>query len=248
MNPPSVSVWLTEPSAAAVDMAKLSGYDTVVLDVEHGLFDLSALDWLIPYIKASGMRVIVKVLDPSRSPIQQALDFGADAVAIPHIESAAHAAKVCAYGKFPPLGDRSFAGGRTSKYGGFTDAWVEEQDSETQIYAMIEDASAFDEIEKILALDVVDGIFIGPSDLSLRRERGAYAATDGDLADIRQLARAATAAGKPWLLPAWSVDEQKLAIEEGAHTAVIAMQYAAIFTGFTNTLEVFHSLSEKDQA
>ncbi len=62
-------------------MGSLAGYDTVVLDIEHGLFDLHALDWIIPLIRAKGMRLIAKVLGPERGPIQQALDFGADAVA-----------------------------------------------------------------------------------------------------------------------------------------------------------------------
>lgn len=235
-NPPSVSIWLTEPSAAAVEMGSLAGYDTVVLDIEHGLFDLRQLDWIIPFIRAKGMRVIAKVLGPERGPIQQALDFGADAVAIPHIASAEHAAEICGFAKFPPLGDRSFAGGRTSDFRGFTDDWVTAQDQRTHCYPMIEDASAFDDIDKILALPVVDGIFIGPSDLSLRRERGAYTVTEADLADIRHLARAANAAGKPWLLPAWSEAEQRLAIDEGAHTIVAAMQYGAMLAGFTATL------------
>lgn len=245
MTFPALSVWLTEPSTAAVDMAKLAGYDTVVLDVEHGLFDLAALDWLIPTIRARGMKVIVKVLGPERGPIQQALDFGANAVAIPHIESAEHAARVCGYAKFPPLGDRSFAGGRTSDYRGFTDEWVTRQDSETKCYPMIEDASAFDEIDAILDLDVVDGIFIGPSDLSLRRDRGAYSVTQADLDDIRHLARAANAADKSWILPAWSEAEQELAYEEGASTIVLAMQYGAILNGFTNTLNNFKAMTER---
>lgn len=241
---PSVSIWLTEPSAAAVEMGCLAGYDTVVLDIEHGLFDLRALDWLIPLIRAKGMRVIAKVLGPERGPIQQALDFGADAVAIPHISSAAHAAEICRYAKFPPLGDRSFAGGRTSDYRGFTDEWVTAQDRKTHCYPMIEDGSAFDDIEAILALPMVDGIFIGPSDLSLRRERGAYSVTDGDLADIRHLARAANAAAKPWVLPAWSAAEQRLAVEEGAHTIVAAMQYGAMLAGFAATIQNLETIRE----
>ncbi|TFV60274.1 4-hydroxy-2-oxovalerate aldolase [Mycobacterium sp. PS03-16] len=230
---PPVSIWLTEPSAAAVEMGFLAGYDTVVLDIEHGLFDLRELDWIIPFIRAKGMRVIAKVLGPERGPIQQALDFGADAVAIPHITSAEHAAEICGFAKFPPLGDRSFAGGRTTGYKGFTDDWVAIQDRQTHCYPMIEDASAFDDIKKILDLPMVDGIFVGPSDLSLRRDRGAYSVTDADLTDLRHLARAANAAGKPWLLPAWSAAEQQLAVEEGAHTIVAAMQYGAMLTGFT---------------
>ncbi|TYL55409.1 4-hydroxy-2-oxovalerate aldolase [Nocardioides sp. BGMRC 2183] len=234
---PGIAIWLTEPSIAAVEMGRLAGYDTVVLDIEHGLFDLHALDRLIPFIRAKGMRVIAKVLGPERGPIQQALDFGADAVAIPHVESAEHAAQVCGFAKFPPLGDRSFAGGRTSDYRGFTDAWVTAQDRDTHCYPMIEDASAFDEVKAILDLPVVDGIFVGPSDLSLRRDRGAYSVTDEDLADIRHLARAAKDAGKPWLLPAWSAAEQRLAVEEGAATIVASMQYGAMLAGFTSTIE-----------
>lgn len=83
------------------------------------------------------MDAIVKVLGPERGPIQQALDFGASAVAIPHIESAEHAREVCGFAKFPPLGDRSFAGGRTTGYRGFTDEWVARQDSETKCYPMV---------------------------------------------------------------------------------------------------------------
>ncbi|WP_082909209.1 HpcH/HpaI aldolase family protein [Mycolicibacterium iranicum] len=234
---PRLAIWLTEPSVPAVEMGQLAGYDTVVLDIEHGLFDLRELDAIIPFIRAKGMRVIAKVLGPERGPIQQALDFGADAVAIPHITSAAHAAEVCGFAKFPPLGDRSFAGGRTSNYRGFTDEWVTAQDSTVHCYPMIEDGSAFDEIDAILALPVVDGIFIGPSDLSLRRDRGAYAATEADLADIRHLGRAANAAGKPWVLPAWTEPEQKLALAEGAQTIVAVMQFGAMLNGFTATRE-----------
>lgn len=241
----SLSVWLSEPSAAAVDIAQLVGYDTVVLDVEHGLFDLAALDWLIPSIRARGMRVIVKVLGPERGPIQQALDFGANAVAIPHIESPEHAERVCGYAKFPPLGDRSFAGGRTSDYRGFSDEWLQKQDSQYQCFPMIEDGTAFETVEDILALECVDGIFIGPSDLSLRRGRGAYSVTDEDIKDIRHLARSANKAKKPWILPAWSEAEQRVAIEENASVIILNMQYGALLGGFTQALEKFNKISEE---
>ncbi|WP_299518505.1 aldolase/citrate lyase family protein [uncultured Serinicoccus sp.] len=243
-HPTRHAVWLTEPSSAAIEMASLAGYDTVVLDVEHGLFDLAALDWVVPLIRANGMQAVVKVLGPERGPIQQALDFGADAVAVPHIESAEHARVVCGFAKFPPLGDRSFAGGRTSSYRGFSDAWVAEQDARTRCYPMIEDASAFADIERILALPVVDGIFVGPSDLSLRRERGAYSAGEEDLADIRLLARAARAAGKEWVLPAWSPAEQRLALEEDADVIITTMQYGALLGGFTAALSALTDIRD----
>ena len=241
-------VWLSEPSAAAVEMARLAGYDTVVLDIEHGLFDLAALDWLIPFIRSNGMDVIAKVLGPERGPIQQALDFGANAVAVPHVESVEHARTVCGYAKFPPLGDRSFAGGRTSKYRGFTDEWVTEQDQGTRCYPMIEDASALEDIDAILQLPVVDGVFVGPSDLSLRRERGAYTVDEADLEDLRHVARAARSAGKPWVIPAWSEAEKRLAVQEGAETIVATMQYGAVLSGFTGALDTLKSIENEQRS
>jgi 4-hydroxy-2-oxoheptanedioate aldolase len=227
------AVWLSGPNVAAAEIARQVGYGATVLDIEHGTFDLADLERFIPFAKAIGLEVIAKVLGPERGPIQQALDFGADVIAIPHVENAAHAAVVTAFAKFPPRGDRSFAGGRTSAYGGFTDEWVREQDVKTRCYPMIEDAGAIEQIEGILALDTVDGVFVGPSDLSLRRDRGAYSRTDGDFADLARIAEAARTSGKPWVLPAWSPEEKRFAVEHGADQIALTMEHGALMAGFS---------------
>ncbi len=231
------AVWLSDPSTAAVEIARGMGYGAVVLDIEHGSFDLADLERFIPFVKASGMEVLAKVLGPERGPIQQGLDFGADVVVIPHVESAAHARAVTAFAKFPPLGDRSFAGGRTAGYGGMTDDWVREQDARTRCYPMIEDAGAVEEIGGILALPTVDGVFVGPSDLSLRRGRGAYTRTDGDFADLQKIADAAAEAGKPWFLPAWSSEEKEFAVGAGVDQMALIMQHGALAAGFSAPLD-----------
>lgn len=231
------AIWLSDPSVAAAEIARGIGYGAVVLDIEHGAFDLADLERFIPFLRHLGMEVLAKVLGPERGPIQQALDFGATTVVIPHIENAAHAKAVTAFAKFPPLGDRSFAGGRTSNYGGFTDEWVREQDTTTRCYPMIEDAGAIEDIAEILALDTVDGVFVGPSDLSLRRDRGAYSREDGDFADLAVIAAAAAEAGKPWVLPAWSKEEKEFAVAHGADQMALMMQHGALAAGFTAPFE-----------
>lgn len=235
--------WLTEPSFSTVEMAKLAGFDAIVLDIEHGLFTIDTQDRIIPFIKALGMGVIAKVFGPNREYIQQALDFGADTIAIPHIESAQHAAEICAYGKFPPLGLRSLAGGRTASFGGFTDEWAHDQNTTTRIFPMIEDAGAFAEINDILALDVVDGIFIGPGDLSMTRGNGAPKLTEAYMSDLETLAIAAKQAGKPFILPAWTLEEQRFALEHGAETAVLTMHYGCIRSGMDAALATFEGLT-----
>ncbi|WP_420000019.1 HpcH/HpaI aldolase family protein [Streptomyces boninensis] len=231
------AAWLSDPSFAAAEIVAATGYGAVVLDIEHGAFDLADLERFIPFLRSLDLDVLAKVLGPERGPIQQALDFGATAVVVPHVESAAHAALVCSYGKFPPLGDRSFAGGRTAGYGGFDDDWIARQDRSTRVYPMIEDAGAIEEIKEILALPVVDGVFVGPSDLSMRRERGAYTRGDGDFADLAVIADAARSAGKPWVLPAWSTAEKSFALAHGADQLVLTMQHGALAAGFRAALD-----------
>lgn len=239
------AAWLSSPGTAVAEIIAAQGYGAVVLDIEHGSYDLADLERYIPFLRGLGLDVLAKVLAPERGPIQQALDFGANAVVLPHIEDAAHAARICGFGKFPPLGDRSFAGGRTTGYGGFDDAWVQAQDSGTRVYPMVEDAGALSEITQILALPTVDGVFIGPSDLSLRRGRGAYRRTAADFSDQQTVADAAKAAGKPWVLPAWSAEEKQFALDNDADQIVLTMEHGALAAGFQAAIDSVNQMTNR---
>lgn len=245
LNP---AIWLSGPNVPAAEIAAHIGYTVAVLDIEHGGFDLDALDRFIPLLKGLGFEVIAKVLGPERGPIQQALDFGADAVVIPHILDVDHARRVCAFAKFPSRGDRSFAGGRTVAYGGPDDQWFHDQDARTRCYPMIEHAGALRDIEAILALDTVDGVFIGPSDLSLRRDRGAYKRTPADFADLKVVADAADKADKRWLLPAWSVSEKEFAIANKAYALMLTMEHGALALGLQDAWQTTQTLLSQRSA
>jgi len=236
------AVWLSSPNVVAAEIARQLGYGAAVLDIEHGSFDIDALDRFIPFVKSIGLDVMAKVLGPERVPIQQALDFGADAVVIPHVLGSDHARFVASFAKFPPVGDRSYAGGRTTGYASFDDDWLARQDRTTRCYPMIEDASAFADIDQILALDAVDGVFVGPSDLSLRRKRGAYARTPADFEDLAVIAKAAAQAGKEWLMPAWSSAEKQIAVELGASQVVLTMEHSALAVGLEASLHEMQTL------
>lgn len=242
---PQYSAWLSTPNFAALDIVAAAGYDAVILDVEHGTFELGDLDRVVPFAKALGLTCLVKVLAAAQAPVQQALDFGADGVVIPHVLGVDHAREVTGYAKFPPLGDRSLAGGRTMSYGGFDASWAAAQDTGTLCLPMIEDVTALKEVAAILALPTVDGIVIGPGDLFIRRGTGGFQRTDADYADIRAMATAARSAGKPWMLPAWSEGEQRVALEEGAHTIAIRQEFAALRQGFEDSLAAVHALRSR---
>lgn len=237
--------WLSDSSVAVGEIVANQGYDFVVLDIEHGAFDLAILERFIPVLKGLGLQVFSKVLVPERGAIQQALDFGSDGVIIPHIEGLEHAKKVTDFAKFPPLGSRSLAGGRTMNYAGYDDEWVAAQNRDIKIFPMVEDPGALDEIEAIAALDTVDGIFIGPGDLSLMRGRGVYRQADADFDDFRRVVAAARANDKPWVLPAWTTVEKEFAIAEEADYVLLVMQHAAIAHGYGAARELMDELVAK---
>lgn len=227
----NLAVWLSTPHQAMIEIARDIGYGHVVLDIEHGLFDLEAMDRIIALGKALGMTMHAKVLGPEAIPIQQALDMGADSVIIPHIGDVEHARRVTASAKYPGLGKRSFSGTRPARYGGVKPDYYDNENARTRCYPMIEAAAALQDVEAILALPTVDGLFVGPSDLSLDSGRGAYRNTDADKADLRTIAQAARRAGKPWVMPAWSRAERVLAQELGASLMVVADEYGSIWMG-----------------
>lgn len=232
MNP-SLGCWLACPDIVFIEIARDVGFGTLVMDVEHGTFALADIDKLIPFAKAIGMRVLVKVEGPHAEPIQRALDFGADGVIVPHILGVEHARQVCAAAKYPTLGTRSYAGARTVRYGAPSDGYFDEDNGKTKCYPMVESKEALADVDGILALPMVDGVFVGPSDLSLSCGRGRYRFSDADRAALGAVAQAAKRAGKPWIMPAWRQDEQAFARTLQPEVLVVVEQQGALHAGLS---------------
>jgi len=231
------SVWVSEPQFSYIEIAHACGVRRLVLDIEHGIFPLHAMDQFIAFAKAKGMSVLSKVAGPHAEAIQQAIDCGSDGVIIPHIESAEHAAQVCATAKFPPRGTRSYYGGRPVGYMKPSPTYFQDEDRRVLCLPMIETPTALAEVEKIVALDVVDGLFPGPTDLALTQGRGSYSFDERNAADILRCARAARHAGKVWVLPAWTAAERAFAREHGADEVCVVTQYTAIRNGIQGALQ-----------
>lgn len=230
-------VWISHPQDPFVEILATIGIRRLLIDLEHGAFDLSTLDRFLALTTALGFTVLCKTVAPSVEGIQQPLDFGADGVVVPHLGGLAHARDVLAASKFPPRGVRSYSGGRSAGYTRAAGTYFADTDRRVQTWAMIETAESLADVEAIAALDTVDGLFPGPSDLGLARGRGAYTFTDDDRADLTRVARAAQAAGKPWIMPAWTPAERAFGVAEGAERLVVASQHGVVRAGLTATLD-----------
>ena len=238
---PELAFWLERPNIAACEIAQILGYKTVVLDMEHGAIGDEACDAVVALSRAIGLRCIVRVAAPTRLLVQQALDYGADGVMLPQLENLAHAQEACAFAKFPPLGTRGVGYSRIMKYGAYTnvdDGFFAAEDKRTQCYPMIETAGAFADVRAIAALPTVDGLFVGPSDLSMSRGRGSFKFSQGDIADFTAVATAAKASGKGFGLPAPGDGPFALAAEQGASFVTVCDDITALRVGLNAGLQV----------
>jgi 4-hydroxy-2-oxoheptanedioate aldolase len=238
---PDLAFWLERSNVAACEIAKLVGYRMVVIDMEHGAIGEEACDLIVAHCRAIGLTCYVRVASSERLRIQQALDFGADGVMLPQLTDLAHAREACGYAKYPPLGSRGIGYSRTMSYGAYDnvdDGFFAAENRRTVCHAMIETPGALEDVEAIAALDTVDGLFIGPSDLSMTRGRGSFKFSDGDAADFRAVAAACRAHGKALGLPAPGPKAFGLAADEGASYVTVSDDITALRLGFAKGLEV----------
>lgn len=162
---PILNSWLSIPNAFTAEIMAAQGYDTIGIDMQHGLMDYQVLVGMLQATRYSRAPALVRVpwLDPAI--IMKVLDAGANGVICPMIDTAEQAAQFVSYLRYPPHGNRSYGPGRAvfsvgSDYGQFAD-------DEVVGFAMIETREGFDNLEAIAKVDGLDAIYIGPADLTL---------------------------------------------------------------------------------
>ncbi len=157
--------WLHIPSAISAEALAHCGYDGLVIDLQHGAADLAAAIAMMTAIEASGCESFVRVQANDPGDIMRLLDFGAYGVIAPLINTADDARGFAAAMHYPPHGNRSFGPRRPLlRYG--SDYLAAASQSIVSL-AMIETAEGLANLDEILAVPGLDGIFIGPSDLAL---------------------------------------------------------------------------------
>jgi 4-hydroxy-2-oxoheptanedioate aldolase len=160
-------------SESVVEILGYAGFDYVLLDTEHGPFDVDKAQSLIRSAKLSGTTPLVRVKSSSRSAILEMLDAGAMGIVIPHVTSVDQVKEIIEYGKYHPMGDRGFGVTVANEYltaeyvASGIDNLFEVSNRETLLIPQCETKGCLENIEEIVALDGVDGIFVGPYDLSI---------------------------------------------------------------------------------
>jgi 4-hydroxy-2-oxoheptanedioate aldolase len=231
-TPSQLAFWIESDTQKACEIGRLAGFDIVIFDMEHGVLDESALDRLVPFCTQLGLDAYVRVSESTQPRIQFALDIGARGVILPQLQDLEHAASVVRYAKYPPLGLRGLGFSRTMRYDSPSNEYIAEENESRLCYAMIETPGALSSAAQIAELPCVDGLFVGPSDLSLTRGRGVFSASQEDLDDLQAVANGAVKAKKKWAAAAGNPAYRKRASTLGADFVAVADDLSALYTGF----------------
>lgn len=162
-----VGTFLMIPRVEIVEMLAAAGFDAVLVDLEHGAIEVSDLMGLAAAAQGSGMYAIARLASSEEHVLARALDAGVDGVLVPHVSSAEEARRLVRAGRFPPAGDRSLNPYvRGLRYDRGKRAGREEANRRVALLAMVEGADAVRQLDDICAVDGLDGVFVGPVDLS----------------------------------------------------------------------------------
>lgn len=159
--------FLKTPAYELIEVLSQSGLDFLCLDAEHSAFDRARMDACLALSRALDFPVLVRPGAATPQDILQALDAGATGIVAPHVDSPEKAEAVAKAGHFG-LGGRGYAG--STRWAGFATRKMSDvlaQDDQTVMIAQIEEPAGVDHAETIAATPGIDGLFLGPADLSV---------------------------------------------------------------------------------
>ncbi|MFO1268762.1 MAG: aldolase/citrate lyase family protein [Rubrivivax sp.] len=157
--------WLAVPSSFSAEVMAHQGWDTLTIDLQHGVVDYQAMVGMLTAISTTATMPIVRVPWLEPGIVMKSLDAGAYGIICPMVNTRDDAAKLVAWTHYAPQGTRSFGPIRASYYGGAD--YPAKANETVVVFAMIETAQALDNLDAILSVEGLDAVYVGPSDLSL---------------------------------------------------------------------------------
>ncbi len=167
-KPIACGIWLSMGSHIVAEIAGLAGFDWVLLDLEHGLGGEGETLHCLQVLARANTAVVVRVPSVHSDLIKRALDFGASAIMVPMVETRDDAEGFVSLLKYPPQGIRGLtASSRASDFGHSFQDYFADANTKVGGIVQVETPQAVTQAAALAALDGVDALFVGHSDLSL---------------------------------------------------------------------------------
>lgn len=220
-----VGTFVKTPAIEMIEVLGRSGLDFLCLDAEHSAFDRARMDACLALARAMDVPVLVRVGWGSAEAILQALDAGAVGVVVPHVDTPEKAADIARWAHFG-VGGRGYAG--STRWAGFATRPMQEvlaQDAETVVIAQIEEPAGVEAVEAIATTPGIDGLFLGPADLSVAHGRSSVGGPELEAAYAR-VGAAARDAGLACMTFVPGPDAVPALAAQGVHMFFVASEHS----------------------
>jgi len=163
----SIGSWVNTNDALCAQIMASSGFDWLVVDMEHGPVPISSLQAAVTAIRTTAAEPFVRAGWNTSVSIQTALDCGPSGIVVPMVNTRADAERVVSDARFSPLGERSRGGVRAAfSFGTDAPTYFARSNELVLVMVMIETAQAVENVNEIASVVGVDGLFVGPNDLA----------------------------------------------------------------------------------
>lgn len=163
---PTFGTWIMMGHLSVAEILAQTGFDWITIDMEHTAIGYEALPVLMAGIQRHGAEPFVRIEENNPTVIKRVLDCGASGIIVPMVLSKAEAERAVDAARYPPQGSRGIALGRACDYGVHFADYFRSSAEKVMVMAQIEHIKAVERIDEILSVKDLDGIFLGPYDMS----------------------------------------------------------------------------------
>jgi len=162
----SVGSWLSLANTTIAEIMAKSGFDWIAIDMEHSVIGIQNIESLCQVIEANGSVPLVRLSSNDSVLAQRVMDAGAYGIIVPKVNTKKDAIKAVQSIKYPPEGMRGVGLYRAQEFGSKFEKYKDVVNQESLVVVQVENIKAVENIEEILSVKGIDGLFIGPYDLS----------------------------------------------------------------------------------
>lgn len=235
---PSVGTFTHLKSMVAVEALGVTGLDYVVIDMEHSPIAIDEAARYVTAADAAGLTPFLRVNEATRSAVLRALDIGAMGIVVPCIETVEQLRELVGHAKFHPAGNRGYCVTRDGRWGfapSYQDGmmgYMDIQNADTLFIPQCETSGCLENIEEIAAIDGVDGIMIGPYDLSIAM--GIPGQFDSPRFEdaVARILKACKDAGKLSVIFTGAAADAKARLAQGFDSALVGLDALTLINAY----------------
>ena len=240
-----IGLWLSSTTAYMAEIAATSAYDWLLIDGEHAPNTIQDLYHQLQAIAPYASQPVIRPVEGGRALIKQVLDIGARTLLIPMVDTAEQARDIVLATRYPPEGTRGVGASvaRAARWGRI-DNYMRQANDELCLLIQVESRTALDNLEAILDVEGIDGVFIGPADLSASLGYPDNAGHPEVQRVIEQSIRRIRAAGKAAGFLAVDPEMAKKSLEWGANFVAVGVDTMLYSQALDSRLALFKAATE----